>query len=195
MIQVPSTSNFTIALTIGDKYGKARLYLGFALLDERRCRPVSNDYMPPRFIWFSSMTTPSSVISYVQPLHNNQTQLTFAWFYVMLEEKSKCQWWWGWLGNMHGPSLYIWQECKMGVGSHGSQVFNTNLLDVNMCNFGCWEGRSWDWPLHTRSQVQVWHGCLHGITLWRLGMGFVLRVGLSKRLDLTLNISLEILIA
>lgn len=92
MIQVPSTSNFTIALTIGDKYGKARLYLGFALLDERRCRPVSNDYMPLRFIRFSSMTTPSSVISYVQPLHINQTQLTFAWFYVMLEEKSKCQW-------------------------------------------------------------------------------------------------------
>ena len=36
---------------------------------------------------------------------------------------------------------------------------------------------------------QVWHGCLHGNTLWRWGLGLMLRVGLSKKLDPTLYTS------
>ena len=34
---------------------------------------------------------------------------------------------------------------------------------------------------------RVWHGCLHGDAFWRWGLGLVLRVGLSKKLDPTLN--------
>ena len=31
-----------------------------------------------------------------------------------------------------------------------------------------------------RFKSQVWHGCLHGNTFWRWGLGLVLRVRLSK---------------
>ena len=36
---------------------------------------------------------------------------------------------------------------------------------------------------------QVWHGCLHNNTFWRWGLGQVLRVRSSKKLDPTLHIS------
>ena len=37
------------------------------------------------------------------------------------------------------------------------------------------------------SFVQLWHGCLQGNTFWRWGLGLVLQVGSSKKLDPTLN--------
>ena len=39
---------------------------------------------------------------------------------------------------------------------------------------------------------QVWHGCLHDNTFWRSGLGLVLGVGSSKKLDPSLNTSLAI---
>jgi hypothetical protein len=76
------------------------------------------------------------------------------------------------------------------AGSHESQVLSPKLLVVNSCNLNHKEHESWDLPLHTESQVfksQVWHGCLHGNTFWRWGLGLVLRARSSKKLVPTLN--------
>ena len=72
----------------------------------------------------------------------------------------------------------------------GSRVLHPKSLEINPCNLSCWEHGSWDLPFHTGShnlKSQLWHGCLHGNTFWRWGLGHVLRVGLSKKLDLTFH--------
>ena len=96
-------------------------------------------------------------------------------------------------GLVLSPQICLWPVhtgTKSQVPSH---------LEVNPCNLNCWEHRSWDLPLHTgpKSYVpsmtwtptwqhilevrlftrvpspksQVWHGCLHGNTFWRWGLG------------------------
>ena len=52
--------------------------------------------------------------------------------------------------------------------------------------------RAWKLGLTTSHRVsspksQVWHGWLHDNTFWRWGLGLVLRVKSSKKLDPTLN--------
>ena len=52
--------------------------------------------------------------------------------------------------------------------------------------------RTWKLGLTTSHGIpsfksHVCHGCIHGNKFWRRGLGLILRVGLSKKLDPTLN--------
>ena len=81
-------------------------------------------------------------------------------------------------------------KCLRIFGFEGWFIWVPKSLEINPCNLSCWEHGSWDLPFHTGShnlKSQLWHGCLHGNTFWRWGLGHVLRVGLSKKLDLTFH--------
>jgi hypothetical protein len=74
------------------------------------------------------------------------------------------------------------------VGSHKSQVKSCQFMQSQPL-------RAWKLGLTTSHIVpspksQLWHGCLHNNTIWRWSLGLVLRVGLSKKLDPTLNTNL-----
>ena len=93
------------------------------------------------------------------------------------------------------PDTTPQQLCWNVYGAQGSvhiksQVLNPESLEVNLCNLNRWEHGSWDLPLHVgvpSPKSQVWHGCLHGNTFWRWGLG----VMSSRKLDSTLNTSPE----
>lgn len=66
------------------------------------------------------------------------------------------------------------------ASSHGSQVLNSNSLEVNPCNLNYQEHGSWGLPPHTGSQVQ--HGCLLVNIIWKVRLGALcLRVGPKTR--------------
>jgi hypothetical protein len=72
----------------------------------------------------------------------------------------------------------------------GFQVLSPKSLEDNPCNLNCWWHGSWDLPLHTESQVlsTKYDMDTYRTTFFkRWGLGFVLRVGSSKKLDPTLN--------
>ena len=93
--------------------------------------------------------------------------------------------------------------CNLNCWEHGcwdfplytwSQILSVKSLEVIPVQSQLL--RAWMLGLTTSHGVlspksQVWHGCLHDDTYWRWGLGFVLRVGLSKKLDPTLNTSLS----
>ena len=58
------------------------------------------------------------------------------------------------------------------------------ILAIESMEFG-----TCDFTIAWGHKSQVWHGSLHGNTLWRWDLGLSWRVGLSKKLDPTLNTS------
>ena len=75
----------------------------------------------------------------------------------------------------------------------GFRVLSLKSTEITLCNLNRWEhGKlglitSHGVPMCPKSQL--WHGCLHGNTFWRWGLGLVLKEGLSKKSDPTLNTS------
>ena len=75
------------------------------------------------------------------------------------------------------------------AGSHGSQVLSPKSMrsihaisTVERMEVGTYHFTRVPSP-----KSQLWYGCLHGNTFWRWGLGLVLRVESSKKLDPTLK--------